>query len=451
MKQNILILLFLISTASTSLNAQQLGEMQVEIVSTGISYVPTNPNEAILIVHSKIPVLRFEHNMALYRFDNPDPGEYILHHYPGSGIVTFKADGYMPLKMNIYIDKKDYKEVKVSIKMEPDLIGHGDMRVETDPPACYVVFNGIRLPEKTPLTIQDQIIGNHKIHLNAGFEWDPLDTVVTIIKDSLVTHRFKLYKRKSVNQEALLEESNKETTIIYNDLLKRISEPLPGMEFVRIPAGSFQMGSNKGDSDEKPVHTVHIKSFYMMTTEVTQKQWREVMGNNPSHFRGDNLPVEQVSWNDIQDFLKKLNRMDPGKGYRLPSEAEWEYACCSGSDTRFYFGDDDERLKDYAWYSGNSESKTHPVGTKKANAYGLYDMHGNVWEWCEDTWHDSYKGAPSDGSAWVSGGSTSRVLRGGSWYSRPRYCRSAFRSRNNAGNCHFSVDFRVVCVVFGSP
>jgi formylglycine-generating enzyme required for sulfatase activity len=207
--------------------------------------------------------------------------------------------------------------------------------------------------------------------------------------------------------------------------------PISGMEFVSIPGGSFTMGSPSIETDrsygEDPQHQVTIQAFYMMSTEVTQAQWKAVMGSNPSNFKRDNLPVESISWNDCQEFIKKLNQMDPGKGYRLPSEAEWEYACRAGTTTRFCSGNSESDLARVGWYSGNSGSKTHPVGTKESNAWGLYDMHGNVWEWCEDWFHDSYKGAPSDGSAWESGGGQYRVLRGGSWSGRLLYCRSAIR------------------------
>jgi formylglycine-generating enzyme required for sulfatase activity len=163
-----------------------------------------------------------------------------------------------------------------------------------------------------------------------------------------------------------------------------------GMEFVLIPAGAFEMGSPSNeagrDDDDGPIHQVTIKNaFYMGKYEVTQEQWRAVMGDNPSYFTGnDNLPVEQVSWDDVQEFIRKLNAKEGTDKYRLPSEAEWEYACRAGTTTRYSFGDSESRLGEYAWYTDNSGSKTHPVGQKKPNPWGLYDMHGNVWEWVLD-------------------------------------------------------------------
>ena len=222
-----------------------------------------------------------------------------------------------------------------------------------------------------------------------------------------------------------------------------------GMEFVKIPAGEFMMGSLSGEEDryedEGPVHKVTIKeAFYLGKFEVTQKQWREVMGSTPSYFKGDDLPVEGVSWNDVQEFIEKLNEMEGNDKYRLPSEAEWEYACRAGTTTRYYFGDDESRLGDYAWYDGNSGGKSHPVGQKKPNPWGLYDMHGNIWEWVQDEWHSDYNGAPSDGSAWESGSSSGRVSRGGSWFSFAWNCRSAYRTYFNPGYRGGNLGFRVL-------
>jgi formylglycine-generating enzyme required for sulfatase activity len=163
--------------------------------------------------------------------------------------------------------------------------------------------------------------------------------------------------------------------------------------------------------------------------EVTQAQWKALMGNSPSSFQGDDLPVEQVSWEDCQKFLAKLTgKVGQGLTCRLPTEAEWEYACRAGSQGEYCFGDDERSLGEYAWYFANSEGKTHPVGQKKPNAWGLYDMHGNVWEWCADWYGDCYSpSAATDPKGPASG--MARVLRGGSWYCYPELCRSADRFR----------------------
>jgi formylglycine-generating enzyme required for sulfatase activity len=200
-----------------------------------------------------------------------------------------------------------------------------------------------------------------------------------------------------------------------------------GIEFVLIPAGTFIMGSETGESDELPTHQVTIsRPFYLGKYEVTKAQWLAVMGNNPSLFQGNpNLPVEQVWWDSVQEFIHKLNAMEGGNKYRLPTEAEWEYAARAGSRTVFSFGDDATHLGEYAWYKDNSDGKTHPVGWLKPNAWGLYDVHGNVMEWVQD-WYGRYPtGAVTDPQGPASG--SHRMRRGGAWNSSASVCRSANR------------------------
>jgi len=216
------------------------------------------------------------------------------------------------------------------------------------------------------------------------------------------------------------------------------------MEFVKISAGSFQMGSFNGESREKPVHRVTLtKPFWMAKTEVTQAQWKQIMGNNPSRFKGDQNPVEQVSWNDAMQFCKKLTereqqagRLPKGWIYTLPTEAQWEYACRAGT-TGKYAGNLDEM----AWYKSNS-GKTHPVGSKKPNAWGLYDMHGNVWEWCLDRYGKYPSGSVTDPSGASSG--SARVDRGGGWGRNASYCRSAFRGGNSPEYAGSRLGFRPI-------
>ena len=213
------------------------------------------------------------------------------------------------------------------------------------------------------------------------------------------------------------------------------------LELVAIPGGTFWMGSpdGEGEKDEHPRHQVTVAPFYMGKYPVTQAQWQAVMGNNPSRFKGADRPVENVSWNGCQEFMQKLNATVETHGraslqFRLPTEAEWEYACRAGSETIWHFGDDPAQLGKYAWFDKNSDSETHSVGQLQPNAFGLYDMHGNVREWCADTWHKSYDGAPTDGSAWERRDSDwrmLRVLRGGSRYSDAESLRCAVRLRDD--------------------
>ena len=198
---------------------------------------------------------------------------------------------------------------------------------------------------------------------------------------------------------------------------------------VVVPAGSFVMGSDS-QNDEKPPHRVYLRSFLLGKTEVTQAQWVAIMGSNPSRFSacGTDCPVDSVSWDDAQEFIRRLNQKT-NQSYRLPSEAEWEYAARAGSSSEWSHGNDEARLQPYAWYSVNSAGKTQAVGKKLPNAFGLFDMHGNVREWVQDCRHENYTGAPTDGSAWTTGCRDNyRVLRGGSWGSVPSGLRSAFRN-----------------------
>jgi formylglycine-generating enzyme required for sulfatase activity/tRNA A-37 threonylcarbamoyl transferase component Bud32 len=209
--------------------------------------------------------------------------------------------------------------------------------------------------------------------------------------------------------------------------------------FVQIPVGEFMMGGDKY-ADEKPLHKVKIsKAFEIGKYEVTQAQWKAVMGANPSNFKGENLPVEQVSWNDTQEFIKKLNARNDGYIYRLPTEAEWEYACRAGTT-----GDYAGNLDEMGWYTASSGDKTHPVGEKKANAWGLYDMHGNVWEWCSDWYDGGYYGKSSEVDPKGSESGSARVERGGGWYGYAAYCRSAYRCYDAPGVRFIFLGFRLV-------
>ncbi len=223
------------------------------------------------------------------------------------------------------------------------------------------------------------------------------------------------------------------------------------LEMVHIPGGTFLMGSpeNEGYDTERPQHRVTIKPFYMGKYPVTQSQWQAVMGNNPSYYKGENRPVENISWHDAVEFFQRLSKIT-GIQFHLPSEAQWEYACRAGTTTPFYLGE--TITTDFANYDGNYtyakgpkgiyRRQTTDVGSFPPNAFGLYDMHGNVWEWCADVWHGNYKGAPTDGSVWeiekkgilaklFKGGEDPnfRLLRGGSFGLDPYNCRTVGRRR----------------------
>jgi formylglycine-generating enzyme required for sulfatase activity len=239
------------------------------------------------------------------------------------------------------------------------------------------------------------------------------------------------------------------------------------LDMVLIPGGTFMMGSPDGEEDanstEKPQHEVTVPQFFIGRYPITQGQWRVVasypqvdrqLNPDPSDFKGDNRPVESVDWDDATEFCQRLSQRT-GRQYRLPSEAEWEYACRAGTQTPFSFGN--YISTELANYNGSAygespkcegKDETTDVGSYPPNNFGLYDMHGNVWEWCEDDWHDSYEGAPTDGSTWLKENrtETNRLLRGGSWFNLPSYCRSVVRDFDSYDSRDYFIGFRVLCV-----
>ncbi|MBD2176005.1 SUMF1/EgtB/PvdO family nonheme iron enzyme [Pseudanabaena sp. FACHB-1998] len=266
-------------------------------------------------------------------------------------------------------------------------------------------------------------------------------------------------KGTAINDYPLPEEFVQRSRYKYKPWLDPANFP----EMVDIPSGTFWMGSpeGKGDDDEKPYHQVTVKAFQMGKYLVTQAQWRTVAMSpkvaidlilNPSYYRGEDCPVEKVNWYEAQEFCARLSSLT-GESYRLPSEAEWEYACRAGLEEymEYCFGGDADQLGEYAWYDKNSERKTHPVGQKLPNAWGLYDLHGNVWEWCADDWYDSYEGTPIGSQNWIKdiknykeGDGTTKSQRGGSWFSNAYNCRSANRNRSFTDHRDYYLGFRVI-------
>jgi formylglycine-generating enzyme required for sulfatase activity len=234
------------------------------------------------------------------------------------------------------------------------------------------------------------------------------------------------------------------------------------IEMVSIPAGDFIMGHPEIIDEcedyyaESTLHQVRLLAFWLGKHQVTQLQWETVMGNNPSRFKNPKNPVEQISWEDAVEFCKQLSAKTD-KEFRLPSESEWEYACRAGTTTEYCYGDSGidndyyewnsdvipKQLGEYAWYHNNSDGKPHLVGQKRPNPWGLYDMHGNVTEWCQDWWHEDYKGAPEDGNAWEMPTSDWKVFRGGSWAMSWSECKSSFRWGSPPGGWSGRFGFRI--------
>ncbi len=253
---------------------------------------------------------------------------------------------------------------------------------------------------------------------------------------------------EGVNEETrMVREAEAGKITQQNDVLRFVVNGV-SFEMIRVEAGTFTMGatSEMKDpwNDEKPAHQVTFKrNYYIGKTQVTQALWQAVMGNNPSSFKGDNLPVESVSWDDCQKFISKLNSLT-GQNFRLPTEAEWEFAARGGNNSKHYQYSGSNNLDDVAWCHDNSGNQTHPVATKKPNELGIYDMSGNVWEWCSD-WYDNYNSSSQTNPTGPNSGSC-RVIRGGSWLNLARFCRSSIRSRITPVISFYNLGFRLLLV-----
>jgi formylglycine-generating enzyme required for sulfatase activity len=308
-----------------------------------------------------------------------------------------------------------------------------------------------------------------------SFEFDVAEFVEGVAPLQRISHQFDVATIEVQEQRNFFGLGNKSTPKIIIDRQRKQDwqyvetlAPNLTLELIEIPAGSFMMGSPTGEDklrdSERPQHRVEVPEFYLGKYPITQAQWQfgaslpkidRDLDRDPSRFKGENLPVEQVSWLEAIEFCARLSQ-HTGRAYRLPSEAEWEYACRAGTTTPFHFGETiDPQLANYdgnytygRGQKGAYRAKTTPVGSfKVANNFGLFDMHGNVWEWCQDYWHSSYQDAPRDGSAWLDSelsNSANRVLRGGSWFNYPEYGRSAFRFIVDPGDRNYIVGFRVV-------
>ncbi len=336
-----------------------------------------------------------------------------------------------------------------------------------------------------PLLSKDQLHPldeeEQKIAAALGVELKPFDYKVAVITDDEPEEELKHFQFKTVTVDIrgkIIKQEQKEAFYFTEYLGEAPGKPTAlGIEMVAIPGGSFEMGASEDetgrDDSESPQHRVTVQPFFIGKYPITQAQWRFVaqlpqinieLKPDPSEFKSDNRPVECVSWYDAVEFCLRLSEYTR-RTYTLPSEAEWEYACRAGTTTPFHFGE--TITSELASYDGNytygnapkgkSRRKTTPVGIfRVANAFGLYDMHGNVWEWCLDDWHDNYEGAPTDGKAWFDNKNDNfyqkegrTVLRGGSWYVIPESCRSASRGYDLAGRdfIFYVIGFRVVCGV----
>ena len=263
------------------------------------------------------------------------------------------------------------------------------------------------------------------------FEYSPLRSVTGDVGKKVLAGYNRCAMWDVLSDKEKLQGNNITFKIRAVPLSSNQTFTVAGVSFtmVFVEGGTFTMGatSEQGDDagdDEKPTHRVTLSDYYIGETEVTQALWQAVMGNNPSYFKGDNLPVERVSYNDVKEFITKLNQKT-GKTFRLPTEAEWEYAARGGKKSKGYKYSGSDNINDVAWYKDNSDDKTHPVKTKRPNELGIYDMSGNVYEWCSD-WYGGYSSNAQTNPQGPSGGSY-RVFRGGSWSNNARRCRASNR------------------------
>jgi formylglycine-generating enzyme required for sulfatase activity len=363
------------------------------------------------------------------------------------------CNDYYPKEGVVYFSQREEKQIEV--ELEPNF---GYITIKSEPSGAEVYVDDVKVGV-TPYLMKKIPLGDHVVELRkTGYENYADMVTIKVRETNKKFENVKLVEDKSIPQPPVATTTTTPTT---TTTAGNRTFTVNGVSFdmIAVKGGTFTMGSTDqyADSDEKIIHNVTVSDFMIGKFEVTQKLWKAVMGSNPSYFKGDNLPVENVSWNDAQEFIRKLNQQT-GQNFRLPTEAEWEYAARGGTNTSLYNGENINKrgknnspnLDKLAWYGGNcgqnytsyagcdvsngydisgwsekqyndSKGGTHPVGLKQPNAYGLYDMLGNVWEWCQD-WYGDYSSGSQTNPTGPSSGS-SRVLRGGSWYNYARYCR----------------------------
>ena len=333
----------------------------------------------------------------------------------GMHLIEAKKEGYRSQQRTINLSQQQ----KLDVAFNELAAIQGNLSVNYKPFGADVYVDGKKVGQ-TPRVFNGILVGNHKVEIKKN-GYGTESKQVNILEGQTATLAGMLTTNSSSSVASGASLSGNTITIPVKNGIN--------IDMVRVEAGTFTMGATPEMkdpyNDEKLIHQVTITNdYYIGKHEVTQALWKAVMGNNPSKFKGDNLPVEQVSWNDCQKFISKLNNIT-GKKFRLPSEAEWEYTARGGNKSRGYQYSGSNNLSDVAWYDNNSGSRTHAVGTKQANELGIYDMSGNVWEWCHD-WDGDYNSSSRVNPTGAISGSF-RVYRGGSWNRAARDCRSSYR------------------------
>ena len=355
----------------------------------------------------------------------------------GMHLLEVRKNGYRSQQKTIQLAQQQ----KLDVAFDALSAIQGNLSVNFKPFGSDVYVDGVKVGQ-SPRVFNGVLVGNHNVEIRKSGYATSRQTV-TISEGQTASIFGSLTSSTSSSSANTLSSSG--SSLSGNALTIPVKNGI-SIEMVKVEAGSFNMGAtpekeNPYDS-EKPVHRVTLtNNYYIGKYEVTQALWQVVMGNNPSRFKGDDLPVEKVSWDDCQDFISKLNAMT-GKRFRLPSEAEWEYAARGGKKSRGYQYSGSNTFGDVAWYYGNSGPKTHAVGTKQPNELGIYDMTGNVWEWCQD-WFGSYSSSPQTNPTGAASGSY-RVYRGGSWCNSARDCRTSYRRGNTPDFRYFDLGLRLV-------
>ena len=355
----------------------------------------------------------------------------------GMHLLEVRKDGYRSQQKTIQLAQQQ----KLDVAFDALFAIQGNLSVNFKPFGSDVYVDGVKVGQ-SPRVFNGVLVGNHNVEIRKSGYATSRQTV-TISEGQTASISGSLTSSASSSGTNALSSSSSSPS--GNTITIPVKNGI-NIEMVKVEAGSFDMGATSEMEnpyeDEKPVHRVTLtNNYYIGKYEVTQALWQAVMGSNPSCFKGYDLPVETVSWNDCQDFISKLNAMT-GKRFRFPSEAEWEYAARGGKKSRGYQYSGSNTLDDVAWYSANGAPKTHAVGTKQPNELGIYDMTGNVWEWCQDR-SGSYSSSPQTNPTGAASGSD-RVARGGSWVGSARLCRSSCRNYYSPGIRYIDLGLRLV-------
>ena len=350
----------------------------------------------------------------------------------GMHLIEAKKEGYRSQQRTINLSQQQ----KLDVAFAELATVQGNLSVNYKPFGADVYVDGKKIGQ-SPRVFNGLLVGSHKVEIKKdGYGTESKQ--VNILEGQTATIAGVLTANTTVATNTASSLSGNTITIPVKNGIS--------IDMVRVEAGTFTMGATSEMEDpydwEKPTHQVTLTNdYYIGKYEVTQALWKAVMGNNPSNFKGDNLPVEKVSWDDCQEFINKLNRIT-GKTFRLPTEAEWEYAARGGKKSRGYQYSGSNNISDVAWYSDNSGNMTNDVGSKQANELGIYDMTGNVWEWCQDRYgrYDSFSQVNPTGA---NSGSY-RVIRGGSWIRTARYCRSSCRYSSSPGGRNIGLGLRLI-------